>query len=139
MNINLRHLQLRFLLPFYVLIALAIVSALGNGGITPGLVTVITKHGYLIVIILAVYGAMTRARGGDFMASMLWSFFPVFVWQAMSIIFGYGKLTETDVNAMSYIGGYNHEAAFSVILATCLTCRVLRHADQQDAEVRDHS
>jgi hypothetical protein len=122
MNINLRHLQLRFLLPFYVLIALAIVSALGNGGITPGLITVITKHGYLIVIILAVYGAMTRGRGGDFMGMMLWSFFPVFVWQAMSIIFGYVKLTETDVNAMSYIGGYNHEAAFSVILATCLTC-----------------
>lgn len=121
MNINLRHLQLRFLLPFYVLIALAVISALGNGGVTPGLVTVITKHGYLIVIILAVYGAMSRARGGDFMASMLWSFFPVFVWQMMSIVFGYGKLTETDVTAMSYIGGYNHEAAFSVMLATCLT------------------
>jgi len=121
MNINLRHLTLRFLLPFYVLIALAIVSALGNDGFTPGLLTVITKHGYLIVIILAVYGAMTRARGGDFMASMLWSFFPVFVWQLISIVFGYGKLTETDVTAMSYIGGYNHEAAFSVTLATCLT------------------
>jgi len=121
MNINLRHLTLRFLLPFYVLIALAIVSAFGNGGPTPGLLTVVTKHGYLIVIILAVYGAMTRARGGDFMASMLWAFFPVFVWQLMSIVFGYGKLTETDVTAMSYIGGYNHEAAFSVTLATCLT------------------
>lgn len=121
MNINLRHLTLRFLLPFYVLIALAIVSALGNDGFTPGLLTVITKHGYLIVIILAVYGAMSRARSGDFMASMLWSFFPVFVWQLISIVFGYGKLTETDVTAMSYIGGYNHEAAFSVTLATCLT------------------
>lgn len=121
MNINLRHLQLRFLLPFYVLIALAVISALGNDGITPGLITVITKHGYLIVIILAVYGAMTRARTGDFMTSILWAFFPVFLWQMMSIVFGYGKLTETDVTAMSYIGGYNHEAAFSVILATCLT------------------
>ena len=121
MNINLRHLSLRFLLPFYVLIALAVVSAFGNGGITPGLITVITKHGYLIVIILAVYGAMTRARAGDFMTSMLWSFLPVFIWQLMSILFGYGKLTETDVTAMSYIGGYNHEAAFSVTLATCLT------------------
>lgn len=121
MNINLRHLQLRFLLPFYVLIALAVVSAMGNDGFTPGLVTVITKHGYLIVIILAVYGAMTRARAGDFMTSILWAFFPVFIWQMFSIVFGYGKLTETDVTAMSYIGGYNHEAAFSVILATCLT------------------
>lgn len=121
MNINLRHLQLRFLLPFYVLIALALVSGLANGGITPGLITAVSKHLYLIVIILSVYGAMTRARGGDFMTSMLWSFLPVFIWQAMSIAFGYGKLTETDANAMSYIGGYNHEAAFSVTLATCLT------------------
>jgi hypothetical protein len=121
MNINLRHLQLRFLLPFYVLMALAVVSAFANGGFTSGLITVISKHAYLIVIILSVYGAMTRARGGDFMASMLWSFLPVFIWQLMSIVFGYGKLTETDVNAMSYIGGYNHEAAFSVTLATCLT------------------
>lgn len=43
MNINLRHLTLRFLLPFYVLIALAIVSAVGNGGFTSGLLTV-TKY-----------------------------------------------------------------------------------------------
>lgn len=121
MNINLRHLQLRFLLPFYVLMALAIVSALANGGLTSGLVTVLSKHAYLVVIILSVYGAMTRARGGDFMASMLWSFLPVFIWQVISIAFGYGKMTETDVNSMSYIGGYNHEAAFSVTLATCLT------------------
>lgn len=121
MNINLRHLQLRFLLPFYVLMALAVVSAFANGGFSSGLVTVLSKHAYLIIIILSVYGAMTRARGGDFMASMLWSFLPVFIWQLISIVFGYGKLTETDVTAMSYIGGYNHEAAFSVTLATCLT------------------
>lgn len=28
----------------------------------------------------------------------------------MSVVFGYGKMTEIDVTAMSYIGGYNHEA-----------------------------
>ncbi len=121
MTINWRHLSLRFLLPFYVLIALAVISAMANGGVTSGLITVITKHGYLIVVILSVFGAMQRAKSGDFMTSMLWSFLPVFVYQACSIAFGVGKLTETDATAMSYIGGYNHEAAFSVILATCLT------------------
>ncbi|MEZ5971655.1 MAG: O-antigen ligase family protein [Hyphomonadaceae bacterium] len=121
MNINLRHLQLRYLLPFYVLIALAVVSALANDGFTPGLVTVITKHGYLIVIVLATYGAMSRGRGGDFMTAMLWTFFPVLIWQMLSVVLGYGKMTETDVNDISYIGGYNHEATFSVMLATCLT------------------
>jgi hypothetical protein len=64
---------------------------------------------------------MRRAKGGDFMTAMLWSFLPVFLYQALSVAFGVGKLTETDATAMSYIGGYNHEAAFSVILATCLT------------------
>lgn len=119
--INWRHLALRFMLPFYVLIVLAITSAVANGGITPGLITVITKHGYLIVIILSVFSAMRRMQDGDFMAALLWSFFPSLVFQALSVIFGIGKLTETDVTATSYIGGYNHEAAFSVILATCLT------------------
>jgi hypothetical protein len=121
MTIDWRHLALRFLLPFYVLIALAVISALANGGVTPGLITVVTKHGYLIVLILSVFGSMRRAKGGDFMTAMLWSFLPVFLYQALSVAFGVGKLTETDATAMSYIGGYNHEAAFSVILATCLT------------------
>lgn len=119
--INWRHLALRFLLPFYVLIALAVVSAIANGGFTSGLVTVITKHGYLIVIILCVFSAMRRMQDGDFMTALLWAFFPPLVFQGLSIAFGVGKLTETDATATSYIGGYNHEAAFSVILATCLT------------------
>ncbi|MGD9981246.1 MAG: O-antigen ligase family protein [Hyphomonadaceae bacterium] len=121
LTIDWRHLALRFLLPIYVLIAMAIISAVANGGVTPGLITVITKHGYLIVILLSVFGAMRRARGGDFMASMLWAFLPTIIWQIFSIVLGVGKATETDATAISYIGGYNHEAAFSVILATCLT------------------
>jgi hypothetical protein len=121
LTIDWRHLSLRFLLPFYVLIALAVISAVANGGVTPGLITVITKHGYLIVIILSVFGAMRRARDGDFMTSMLWAFLPTLIWQALSVALGVGKATETDATAISYIGGYNHEAAFSVILATCLT------------------
>lgn len=123
-TINWRHLMLRFLLPFYVLIALAVASALANGGVTSGLIQVITKHGYLVVVILSVFGAMRRAKSGDFMTSLLWSFFPVLIYQALSVIFGIGKDTETDIGAVSYIGGYNHEAAFSVVLATFLavTC-----------------
>ncbi|MGD9967368.1 MAG: O-antigen ligase family protein [Hyphomonadaceae bacterium] len=119
--IDWRHLALRFLLPFYVLIALAVVSAAANDGVSPGLITVITKHGYLIVILLSVFGAMRRARAGDFMVSMLWAFLPTIIWQMLSVALGIGKATETDATAVSYIGGYNHEAAFSVILATCLT------------------
>jgi hypothetical protein len=119
--INWRHLALKFLLPFYALIALTIASAMANGEFTAGLVQVLTKHGYLIVVILSVFSALRRAKDGAFMESLLWAFVPVLLFQVASVALGVSKHTETDANANSYIGGFNHEAVFSVILATCLT------------------
>lgn len=121
LTINLRHLALRFLLPFYAVIAIVIASALANGNAGGGLITVVTKYGYLVVMILSVFGAMRQSQNGSFMTSLLWAFLPPLIYQVLSVAFGVSKLTETDVNAVSYIGGYNHEAAFSVVLATCLT------------------
>lgn len=121
LTIDLRHLALRILTPIYVMIGIAVLSAVLNGNVGPGLITVVTKHGFLIVMILSVFAALKRSRDGAFMTSLLWAFFPVFVYQAFSVVLGVGKLTETDLTATSYIGGYNHEAAFSVSLATCLT------------------
>lgn len=122
LTINWRNLALRFLLPFYALALIAIASTLVNGvGVLSGLVTVLTKYGYVIVITLSVYGAMRRANGSSFMTSLLWAFAPLFIFQALSVVLGLGKHTETDATAVSYIGGYNHEAAFSVALAGCLT------------------
>lgn len=133
--IDWRHLALRLMIPFYVMIAIAVVSALGNGDIGPGLVTVLTKYGYLIVITLSVFAAMRSAQGGDaFLISLLWAFAPVAAFQLLSIVFGVGKATETDVTAVSYIGGFNHEAVFSVILATCLTVACL--AERLNRQVR---
>lgn len=123
-SINVRHLALRFLTPIYVVIGIAIISAVLNNDIGGGLVNVITKFGYLIVIMLSVYGAMTKSRERDFMAAMLWAFAPVLLFQAVSLVLGIDKRTETDANAVSVIGGYNHEAAFSVMLATCLTVTI---------------
>lgn len=119
--IDWRHLGLRFLLPFYALIVLALASAITNGELGSGLIIVLTKHGYLIVTILAVFSAMRKAKDGDFMASLLWAFAPVLLYQALSVVFGISKHTETDAAANSFIGGFNHEAVFSVILASCLT------------------
>lgn len=119
--IDWRHLALKFLLPFYALIALTIASAVANGEFTTGLVQVLTKHGYLIVVILSVFSALRRARDGAFMESLLWAFLPVLLFQAASVALGVSKHTETDATANSFIGGFNHEAVFSVILATCLT------------------
>jgi len=121
LTINWRHLALRFLLPFYVLIAIACVSALANNGPWDGLITVVTKYGYLIVVTLSVYSALQSAKGGAFMTALLLAFAPVLLLQALSVVLGVAKTTETDISAVSYIGGFNHEAVFSVILATCLT------------------
>lgn len=121
MCINWRHLALKLLVPFYMLIAIAVASAIANRQIGPGLVTVVTKYGYLIVIMLAVYSAMKRSKDGSFMTALLWSFAPLLLFQALSIVFGISKSTEAAAGSVSFIGGYNHEAAFSVTLATCLT------------------
>lgn len=121
LTINWRHLALRFMLPFYVLIAIACVSALANNGPWNGLITVVTKYGFLIVVTLSVYNALQSAKGSAFMTALLWSFAPVLLLQVLSIALGVSKATETDASSTSYIGGFNHEAVFSVILATGLT------------------
>ncbi|MGH6950486.1 MAG: hypothetical protein ACREH4_06420, partial [Vitreimonas sp.] len=95
LTINWRHLALRLLTPFYVLIAIAMASALANGDIGPSLITVLTKYGYLIVVTLSVFGAMRSAQGGDsFLVSLLWAFAPVAVFQLLSIVLGVSKATE---------------------------------------------
>ncbi|MEQ1784624.1 MAG: hypothetical protein ABMA14_25025, partial [Hyphomonadaceae bacterium] len=40
--------------------------------------------------------------------------------QILSVALGVSKATETDASAASFIGGFNHEAAFSIVLITCL-------------------
>jgi hypothetical protein len=124
-TINWRLMALRFLLPFYALIAIAIISAVANGQLGAGLVTVLTKLGYLVVMTLSVYAALRRAATGAFMSSLLWAFAPVLVFQAASVLLGVSKHTETDAAAISFIGGYNHEAVFSIMIATCLTTACL--------------
>ena len=135
LTINWRHLALRLMIPFYILIAIAVVSAVGNGDIGPGLITVLTKYGYLIVITLSVFGAMRSAQGGSLMSLILWAFAPALVFQVLSVVLGVSKQTEAAVGAASYIGGYNHEAVFSVILATCLTAACFAERLSRSAKI----
>ncbi|MBL8548609.1 MAG: O-antigen ligase family protein [Hyphomonadaceae bacterium] len=116
-QINLKNLRLSYLLPIYVLMVVAIVSAIVNVSYG-GLVGVLTKYVYLIVFTLGVYEALKGQSDGRFMRLLLLAFVTPLVLQALSIAMGLGKATEND-NSTSYIGGYDHEAHFSVILATC--------------------
>lgn len=114
--IRARHLLLKQLIPFYLLVVAVVLSALGNHNI-PGMVDVVVKFGYLIVITIAVYEALTRMGEQRGMALLLWAMATPVLFQVLSIAFRITKGSEAD-GSISYIGGYHHESPFSIVLAT---------------------
>lgn len=111
-----RHYLLKPLLPVYALILLSLVSAAANDGIFTALNAAV-KHLYFIVLMVAVYRALLENGGARFFTPLLWAFAPLVVFQLLSIGLGAVKASEFDGSA-SYIGGYNHEATFSIAMAT---------------------
>lgn len=114
--IRFRHLLLKPLIPFYLLIIAVVLSGLANRDI-PGIIDVVVKFGYLIIISICVYESMIERGEERTMSLLLWAMVTPLLFQALSIAFGIAKGSEAD-GSTSYIGGYNHEAAFSIILAT---------------------
>jgi len=114
--IKFRHLLLKPLIPFYILIAAVVLSGLANHDI-PGIIDVVVKFGYLIVITICVYESLTERGEERTMSLLFWAMVPPLLFQALSIIFGISKGSEAD-GSTSYIGSYDHEAAFSIVLAT---------------------
>jgi hypothetical protein len=113
-----RSFLLKATVPIYAMIAVVIVSGIFNKQF-PGLITVLSKYGYLLVMMLGVYEALGKWQDGRFMRALLWALAPPLIFQALSIALGVSKQTEADGSA-SYIGGYYHEGAFSVGLTTFL-------------------
>ncbi len=105
------------------LVATVIASGLMNGAIVPTIETVL-KWGYFAVVLLAVEDCLRRDGDARILGLLLWAFAPPLVYQALSVALGVSKATESD-GSISYIGGYNHEAAFSVVLVTCFTITAL--------------
>lgn len=114
--IDLRVLRLRFFLPLYVLLAVILLSGLVNREIS-GTVNAVIKYGYFLVLVCGMSEALTRYGEQRFLKLLVWTFLPLIVFQGLSVLLGVSKATEVD-GSTSYIGGYNHEAAFSVALAT---------------------
>lgn len=111
-----RHLMLKALMPVYAIVILSLFSAALNHDV-PSAIDNVVKYGYFCVLMIAFYEAL-RANGAErFMAPFLTAFAPLLVFQLLSIATGVVKASELD-GSRSYIGGYNHEAAFSVALAT---------------------
>jgi hypothetical protein len=117
-----RHLLLKPLIPVYIMIAIVVLSGIANHDI-PGIVDVVVKFGYLGIITIGVYEGLTAIGERRMMSLLLWSAVIPLLFQFLSIVFHIAKASEAD-GSTSYIGGYNHEAAFSIVLATCfvITC-----------------
>jgi len=106
--------------PFLILLMLTIgASGLMNGALTPAIETLL-KWGFFAIVLLATIDCLRRDGDARIFGLLLWSFAPVIVYQALSIVLDVGKATESD-GSVSFIGGFHHESAFSVILITCLT------------------
>ncbi|MDP3736296.1 MAG: O-antigen ligase family protein [Hyphomonadaceae bacterium] len=99
------------------LIAVVMASGLMNGAVEPMIETVL-KWGYFLIVMLAVQDCIRRDGDIRILGLLLWAFAPPLVYQALSIGLGVGKAGEND-GSISFIGGYNHEAAFSIVLVTC--------------------
>lgn len=105
---------------FPIIISLLIVivlSGLMNGAIMPAIETLL-KWGYFVIVMLAVQDCIRRDGDARILGLLLWAFAPPLIYQALSIGLGVSKATESD-GSVSFIGGYNHEAAFSIVLVTC--------------------
>lgn len=122
--IDFRLLRLRFLLPVYGLILLIAISASYNGTLKDSIQSLL-KWLFFLVIALAVYESVIRAGRAVVLEKLLMSFSIPVVLQLLSVALGYSKATEND-SSVSYVGGYNHEAVFSVMLVTALMLAALR-------------
>ncbi|GAB5483455.1 MAG: hypothetical protein Pars92KO_32120 [Parasphingorhabdus sp.] len=111
-----RHYLLKPLMPVYALILLSLISAAANDGIFTALNAAV-KHIYFMVLMIAIYRALLENGGARFFTPLLWAFAPLVVLQLLSIGLGAVKASEFD-GSSSYIGGYNHEATFSIAMAT---------------------
>ena len=110
------NLALKWLVPVYLLILLALLSA-GLNGDPAGGINVAVKYAYMIVILLAAFQALRRDPAARFLTWAMVSFLPLLVFQALSLALNMPKGAE-DGDGLVWIGGYNHEAAFSVALLT---------------------
>ncbi|MEH3106942.1 MAG: hypothetical protein PGN09_06530 [Sphingomonas fennica] len=106
------------LVPFYVYV-LALTASAVSSGLLPDMFKELTKFLYLMILILAIDDAIADEGADRFLKLLLGAFALPFGMQLLSIALNISKPGEDD-NAASFIGGYNHEASFSLILAGAL-------------------
>jgi hypothetical protein len=107
---------LKKLFPFYVFFTAIAVSGFVNMQI-PGTINVLVKWCYFLVLAGALFLSIRSQGQNETFKKLLVAFFMPVTLQVLSIVLGEAKATEADGSA-SYVGGYNHEAAFSMIIVS---------------------
>ncbi|MEO6256505.1 MAG: hypothetical protein ABIO69_06835 [Sphingomicrobium sp.] len=102
------------ILSLYLVLIVVIVSALANGSLTRAFEPIM-KFGLLIVIALNCFQALRTDDERRFGVATMLSFSPLLLFQALSLILNISK-TDSLTGSRNFIGGYDHEAAFSVAL-----------------------
>ncbi|MFQ3191019.1 MAG: hypothetical protein ACI936_002155 [Paraglaciecola sp.] len=106
--------MLRHYLVFYCFFTIILISGVVNAEYK-GLINVLVKWGYFFVLSAALFLALRMLPTKQVFKTLLIPFFLPVSLQILSIALGEVKDTEND-GSVSYIGGYNHEAAFSMII-----------------------
>jgi hypothetical protein len=116
-----RRFLLRRLIPFYSIMLVIVISATLNQAWI-GAVNSIVKWLYLIVVALAAHAAMCRCGADRVLGALVVVFAGPIASQWFSVLMQV-QMTNED-GTPSFIGGYQHEQAFSIILLTFLfiTC-----------------
>ncbi|AMJ86446.1 O-antigen ligase family protein [Alteromonas sp. Mac1] len=107
---------LKKLFPFYILFTAIAVSGFVNMQI-PGTINVLVKWCYFLVLAGALFLSIRSQGQNETFKKLLVAFTMPVSLQILSILFGQAKAAESD-GSTSYIGGYNHEAAFSMIIVS---------------------
>lgn len=107
---------LRKLFPYYLFFAAITASGIVNFEI-PGTINVLVKWCYFLVLSGALFLSIRMQGHAETFKKLAVAFVMPVTLQVLSLLLGEVKATEADGSA-SYIGGYNHEAAFSMIIAS---------------------
>ncbi|MDP2537242.1 O-antigen ligase family protein [Alteromonas stellipolaris] len=107
---------LKKLFPFYVFFIAIAVSGFVNMQI-PGTINVLVKWCYFLVLAGALFLSIRSQGQNETFKKLLVAFTMPVALQIASVFLGHAKATEAD-GSTSYIGGYNHEAAFSMIIVS---------------------
>ena len=107
---------LKKLFPFYLFFTVIAVSGFVNMKI-PGAINVLVKWCYFLVLAGALFLSIRVQGQQETFKKLLVAFVMPVTMQVLSILLGHAKAAEAD-GSTSFIGGYNHEAAFSMIIVS---------------------